>query len=356
MAERDDFDEADDLGGMDDLPDLDSMELDEDATYFPYPRLRRLRRTEAIRRLVRETRVSVDHLIYPLFVVEDSDLRQEIPSLPGCCHWSPDRIGEEAQAVADLGIPGVLLFGIPREKDPFGSSASDPGGVVPKAIRAIKEAAPDLLVVTDVCLCEYTSHGHCGIVSDTGEILNDVTLEALATIAVVHTDAGADVIAPSDMMDGRVAAIRQALDDEGYDDIAIMAYSAKHASAFYGPFRDAAGSAPAFGDRSTYQMDVANRREALREISLDIEEGADIVMVKPALAFLDIIREARNTVDVPLAAYNVSGEYAMVKAVAAAGWADERRLALEILTSIRRAGADIIITYHAKDAARWLKE
>jgi len=355
MAERDDFEEPDDLGGMEDLSDLDAMDLDEGLTLFPYVRMRRLRRTEAMRRLVRETRVSVDHLIYPLFVVEDSGVRQEIASLPGCYHWSPDRIGEEAQAVAGLGIPAVLLFGIPRDKDAFGSSASDPGGVVPKAIRAIKEAAPELLVVTDVCLCEYTSHGHCGIVSESGEILNDATLEVLANIAVAHADAGADVIAPSDMMDGRVAAIRQALDDVGHDDIAIMAYSAKHASGFYGPFRDAAGSAPAFGDRSTYQMDVANRREALREIMLDIEEGADIVMVKPALAFLDVIREVRDMVDLPLAAYNVSGEYAMVKA-AAADWADERRLALEILTSIRRAGADIIITYHAKDAARWLKE
>lgn len=356
MAERDDFEEADDLGGMEDLTDLDAMELDEEMTPFPYLRPRRLRRTEAMRRLVRETEVSVDHLIYPLFVVEDSGVREEIPSLPGCYHWSPDRLAEEAQAVAGLGIPAVLLFGIPRDKDPVGSSASDPGGVVPQAIRAIKGAAPGLLVVTDVCLCEYTSHGHCGIVSEGGEVLNDVTLEALAEVAVVHADAGADVIAPSDMMDGRVAAIRQALDERGHDDIAIMSYSAKHASAFYGPFRDAAGSAPAFGDRSTYQMDVANRREALREVSLDIEEGADIVMVKPALAFLDIIREVRDMVALPLAAYNVSGEYAMVKAVAAAGWADERRLALEILTSIRRAGADIIITYHAKDAARWLKE
>jgi porphobilinogen synthase len=355
MAEPDKLEETDDeLEGMDDLLDLDEMELD-DAGCAPYRRPRRLRRTEAIRGLVRETRLSVESLIYPLFVVEDSGVRREIESLPGQYHWSPDTVGEEALAVADLGIPAVLLFGIPRNKDAEGSSASDPSGVIPEAIRAIKQAAADLLVVTDVCLCEYTSHGHCGIVSESGEILNDPTLEALAGVAVVHADAGADVIAPSDMMDGRVEAIRQALDDDGHEDIAIMSYSAKYASAFYGPFRDAAGSAPAFGDRRTHQMDIANRREALREVRLDIEEGADIVMVKPALAFLDVIREVRAITDLPLAAYNVSGEYAMVKA-AAADWADERRLATEILTSIRRAGADIIITYHAKDAARWLRE
>jgi porphobilinogen synthase len=283
-------------------------------------------------------------------------VRREIESLPGNYHWSPDTVGEEARAVADLGIPAVLLFGIPRHKDETGSSAADLGGVIPEAIRAIKEAVAELTVVTDVCLCEYTSHGHCGIVSDTGEVLNDATLEVLGDVAVVHADAGADIVAPSDMMDGRVEAIRSALDDEGHTNVAIMSYSAKYASAFYGPFRDAAGSAPAFGDRRTYQMDIANRREALREVRLDIEEGADIVMVKPALAFLDIIREVRGITDMPLAAYNVSGEYAMVKAIAGADWADERRLAMEILTGIRRAGADIIITYHAKDAARWLRE
>lgn len=322
---------------------------------FPQLRLRRLRRTESLRALVRENRVDVNDLIYPLFVVEGKDIKEAIPSMPGIFRFSPDRLQEETKELAELGIPAVILFGIPKNKDKMGSSAYDPEGVVQQAIRFIKKSTPELLVVTDVCLCEYTSHGHCGVLVD-GDVDNDRTLPLLGKTAVSHAQAGADIIAPSDMMDGRVKAIRESLDGTGFEHIPIMAYSAKYASAFYGPFREAAESAPQTGDRLSYQMDPPNLREALREIEQDISEGADIVMVKPALAYLDVIRKARDTFNYPLAAYNVSGEYAMVKAAARDGWLDEKRVVMEILTSIKRAGADIIITYHAKDAARWLRE
>ena len=322
---------------------------------FPDVRPRRLRRTEAIRRMVRETRLSTDHLVLPLFVRPGQGVRKPIASMPGNFQLSVDELVEECREAAGLGIPAVLLFGIPSSKDPVGSEAYAPDGIVQQAIRAVKAALPDLLVVTDVCLCEYTDHGHCGVIED-GEVANDPTLELLARMAVSHAQAGADIVAPSDMMDGRVGAIRAALDDEGLDHVAIMAYSAKYASAFYGPFRDAAESPPQFGDRRGYQMDPANGDEALREVELDIAEGADIVMVKPALAYLDIIWRVKQEFGLPVAAYNVSGEFAMIKAAAANGWLDERRAATEVLTAIRRAGADILITYHAKDLARWLKE
>ncbi len=318
-----------------------------------FRRFRRLRRTEALRSLVRETELSVAHLVYPLFVTHGQGLRQEIPSMPGQFRLSPDMLAQEAQELRALGIRAVLLFGIPARKDAEGSEAYDPQGIVQQAIRALKEADPELVVITDVCLCEYTSHGHCGVVRG-GEVDNDRTLPLLARMALSHVEAGADMVAPSDMMDGRVAVIRRALDEAGYVHIPIMAYSAKTASAFYGPFREAAESAPQFGDRRGYQMDPANAREALREIEADVEEGADIVMVKPALSNLDIIALARQRFSLPIAAYNVSGEYAMVKAAARLGWLDERRITLEVLTAIRRAGADIIITYHAKEVARWL--
>lgn len=324
---------------------------------FPVERPRRLRRTENLRRMVRETRLFNADLVFPLFVCPGRGVKEEIPSMPGNYRWSLDLLPREMEEVASLGIPAVLLFGIPPEKDPLGSGAYAERGIVQEAVRAIKKAVPELVVVTDVCLCEYTSHGHCGVVAaDTGEVQNDPTLELLAKTAVSQARAGADIVAPSDMMDGRVGALREALDEEGFTDVAVMAYSAKYASAFYGPFRDAADSAPAFGDRRAYQMDPPNRREALREIKLDLEEGADMVMVKPALAYLDILREAREMTDLPLAAYNVSGEFSMVKAAAAKGWIDERRVVLEILTGIKRAGADLILTYWAKDAARWLAE
>ena len=306
-----------------------------------------------MRRLVRETELSVNDFIYPMFVVHGSGVRQEIPAMPGCFHLSVDELCKEAAEVRDLGIPGILLFGLPKSKDEIGSEAYAPDGIVQQAVKAVKSAASDLLVITDVCLCEYTSHGHCGIVQD-GRILNDPTLQLLAKIAVSHAQAGADIVAPSDMMDARVDAIRRALDENGFANTAIMSYAAKYASAFYGPFREAAECAPQFGDRRTYQMDPANAREALKEVALDIEEGADIVMVKPALAYLDIIRRVKDATDVPVAAFNVSGEYSMVKAAARNGWIDERRAVMEILTSIKRAGADIILTYHAKDAAGWL--
>jgi len=322
---------------------------------FPTVRPRRLRRTETLRRLVRETCLSPDDFIYPLFVVHGSGVRQEIPSLPNNYHLSPDRLAAEVDALGHLGVPGVLLFGLPATKDEVGSEAYADDGIVQQAIRAIKQAAPEMLVVTDVCLCEYTSHGHCGLLAGT-EVDNDRTLELLARTAVSHAAAGADVVAPSDMMDGRVAAIRRALDEEGFAHIPIMAYAAKYASAFYGPFRAAADSAPQFGDRRGYQMDPANVREALREVGLDVEEGADFVMVKPALAYLDVIARVRDRFDLPVVAYNVSGEYAMVQAAARQGWIDGRRTTLEILTAIKRAGADVIITYHAKEAARWLCE
>jgi porphobilinogen synthase len=315
--------------------------------------LRRLRRTEALRALVRENRVSVGDLVYPLFVVEGKGIREEIASMPGIFRHSPDRLTPEIEEVAKLKIPAVLLFGIPQNKDETGSAAYPPEGVVPQAIGVIKKAAPGLVVITDVCLCEYTSHGHCGIVTK-GRVDNDQTLPLLAKTALSHVEAGADIVAPSDMMDGRVKAIRDTLDEKGFHHIPIMSYAAKYASAFYGPFREAVQSAPQFGDRRDYQMDPPNLREALREIEQDIAEGADIVMVKPALAYLDVIRKVRDTFNCPLAAFNVSGEYAMVKAAAQRGWLDERQAVVEIVTAIKRAGADIILTYYAKELARWL--
>ncbi len=324
-------------------------------TIETFKRFRRLRRTEGLRDLVRETRLSPQDFVYPLFVVHGQGVRREIEAMPGQYHLSVDQLAAEAEEVRSLGIPAVLLFGLPAAKDEVGSEAYHRDGIVQQAVRALKQAAPDLIVITDVCLCEYTSHGHCGVVVN-GEVDNDRTLPLLARTAVSHAEAGADMVAPSDMMDGRVAAIRRALDEGGFVHVPIMAYAAKHASAFFGPFREAAGSAPQFGDRRGYQMDPANAREALREIEADIEEGADIVMVKPALAYLDVIARARQRFDLPIAAYNVSGEYAMVKAAAARGWLEERRATLEILTAIKRAGADIIITYHAKEAARWLAQ
>ncbi len=322
--------------------------------YFPTYRMRRLRKTETLRRLVRETVLTVDDLIYPLFVMEGEGVRNEISAMPGCYQLSIENLVEEVKQVRDLGIPGVILFGLPAKKDEAASQAYAEEGIVQRAIRAIKEKVPDVVVITDVCLCEYTSHGHCGVVKE-GEVLNDVTLELLAKTALSHAEAGADVVAPSDMMDGRVAAIRSQLDEAGYADVPIMAYSAKHASSFYGPFREAAESAPAFGDRRSYQMDPANGDEAVREVALDIEEGADIVMIKPALPALDLIWRIKQEFGYPTAAYNVSGEYSMVKAAAARGWLDEKKVVLELLTGIKRAGADMILTYHAKDAAKWLE-
>jgi porphobilinogen synthase len=318
---------------------------------FPYERPRRLRRSERLRAMVRETQVSPAHLIYPLFVAPGEGLRREIASLPGCFHLSVDEIAREAEEVERLGVGGVILFGLPHAKDAVGSEGYADDGVVQQAVRAIRGACKELLVFTDVCLCEYTSHGHCGVIEN-GEVQNDPTLALLTKMAVSHAKAGAHVIAPSDMMDGRVGAIREGLDEAGFDAVPILSYAAKYASAFYGPFREAADSAPLFGDRRGYQMDPANVREALREVSLDVEEGADMVMVKPALPYLDVIRAVAETSDRPVAAYNVSGEYAMVKAAAAKGWVDEDRMMREILTSIRRAGADVILTYHAKDFAR----
>ncbi|MEA2256371.1 MAG: porphobilinogen synthase [Solirubrobacteraceae bacterium] len=322
---------------------------------FPQTRLRRLRRTPVLRDLVRETRLGAGDLVLPLFVEEGLDGRAQIPTMPGVERLSLAAVVEEAGEAAALGIPGVLLFGIPAHKDEEGSGAWDDEGVVQLAIRAIKRAHPGLLVIADLCLCEYTSHGHCGLLRADGSVDNDASVELLARTAVAQARAGADVVAPSDMMDGRVGAIRAALDEEGFADTPILAYSAKFASAFYGPFRDAADSTPAFGDRRGYQMDPANAREALREVRLDVEEGADMVMVKPALAYLDVVRRVRDETDLPVVAYNVSGEYAMVKAAAQGGYLDERATVLEVLTSIRRAGADIVITYHAKDVARWLQ-
>ena len=324
---------------------------------FPTVRLRRLRASAALRDLVRETEINVRDLIYPLFIAEGKHVKQEISAMPGQYRWSVDLLPAEIERIAALKIPAVLLFGVlePASKDEIGSASWDDDGIVQEAIRTIKRTAPELVVITDVCLCEYTSHGHCGVVKD-GRVLNDPTLELLARQAVSHARAGADIVAPSDMMDGRVAAIRAALDHDGFADTPILAYSAKFASGFYGPFREAAGSTPQFGDRRAYQMDPANAREALREIELDVLEGADMIMVKPALAYLDIIAQARGRFDLPLVAYNVSGEYSMVKAAAANGWIDEQRIVLEILTAIKRAGADLIITYHAPDCARWLVE
>ncbi|MBI3953061.1 MAG: porphobilinogen synthase [Chloroflexi bacterium] len=321
------------------------------AASFPTVRPRRLRQTAALRRLVQETRLDHSILIQPLFVAHGRGLREEIPSLPGQFHLSPDTAAAEARELSNLGIPGVLLFGLPASKDEAGSEAYAPQGIVQEAVRAIKGAAPELLVITDVCLCEYTSHGHCGLLAPDGSVDNDPTLELIARTALSHARAGADIVAPSDMMDGRVGAIRRSLDEAGYAGTPILSYAAKYASAFYGPFRDAAGSAPQSGDRRGYQMDPPNVREALREIAQDLQEGADIVMVKPALAYLDVIRAARDAFDVPLAAYNVSGEYAMVEAAARQGWLERERAIQEVLTAIRRAGADIIITYWAKEIA-----
>jgi porphobilinogen synthase len=320
---------------------------------FPRYRARRLRATESLRRLVQETILAPSDFIMPLFITPGQEVRQEIVSLPGQYRLSVDQAAEEARAIADLGILAVLLFGLPEQKDAVGREAYSATGVVQQAVRAMKQVVPSLLVVTDVCLCEYTDHGHCGVV-DGVHIVNDLTLDVLSQAALSHAEAGADIIAPSDMMDGRVGAIREALDAKGYTQVPIMAYAAKYASSFYGPFRDAVESAPQFGDRRSYQMDPPNVREALREVRLDIEEGADIVMVKPALPYLDVIYRVRQSTDLPLAAYNVSGEFAMLKAAAQRGWLDEERAILEALTSIKRAGADIIITYFAQEAVRLL--
>lgn len=324
-------------------------------TKFPTVRLRRTRQNEKLRGLVRETHLAVDQLIYPLFIAEGIHEPHEIASMPGIVQWPLEQLGREAERIAGLGIPAVLLFGIPSEKDEVGSQAYHSRGIIQEAIRLLKSVIPELLVITDVCLCEYTSHGHCGLIHN-GSVQNDASLELLARMALTHAEAGADLVAPSDMMDGRVGAIRHVLDEQGFSQTPIMAYSAKFASAFYGPFREAAGSTPQFGDRRAYQMDPSNVREALREVDLDIAEGADIVMVKPAMAYMDVIRQVRDRYDLPVAAYNVSGEFSMIKAAAQNGWIDERRAAMEVLTGIRRAGADMIITYFAPDVARWLRE
>ena len=317
-------------------------------------RMRRLRRSETLRAMVRETRLAPTDFIYPIFVTHGRDVRDPIPSMPGQSRLSVDQLAREAAELSSLDIPAILLFGLPASKDAQGSEAWAADGIIQQAVRELKDADPDLVVITDVCLCEYTDHGHCGLVDDQGRVINDASVELLAQTAVSQAAAGADIIAPSDMMDGRIGVIREALDESGFEDLTLLSYAAKFASAFYGPFRDAADSAPAFGDRRAYQMDPANGREALRAIERDLAEGADMVMVKPALAWLDVVRDARLRFDVPLAAYNVSGEYSMVKAAAANGWIDEERIVLETLTGIRRAGADLILTYHAKDAARWL--
>ncbi|MEE9138829.1 MAG: porphobilinogen synthase [candidate division NC10 bacterium] len=322
--------------------------------HFPTRRPRRLRRSETIRRMMRETTLQVDDLIMPLFVVHGTGIRQEIVPMPGNYQLSVDQLIKEVKEIAALGIPAVILFGIPEHKDAYGSEAYAKDGIIQQAVRAIKDSVTNLLVITDTCLCEYTSHGHCGVVEH-GSVKNDPTLELLAKAAVSQAEAGADMIAPSDMMDGRVAAIREALDTDGFEEVAIMAYAAKYASSFYGPFREAAGATPQFGDRRTYQMDPANAAEALREVAMDIEEGADIVMVKPALAYLDVVWRIRTEFDVPVAAYNVSGEFAMVKAAARLGWLEDEPVMYEILTAIKRAGADLILTYFAKDAARLLR-
>jgi len=322
---------------------------------FPNVRLRRLRRTGIMRKMFQETTIAPENFIYPIFIVEGTSLKQEVASMPGVYRHSVDRLKEEIEEIISWGIPGVILFGIPKRKDALGSQAYASDGVIQAAVGTIKQTSPDLLVITDVCLCEYTSHGHCGVIVD-GEVDNDRTLDLIARTALSHVQAGADMVAPSDMMDGRVRAIRERLDGEGHSRIPILSYAAKYASAFYGPFREAAESAPQFGDRRSYQMNPANAREALREVEQDIAEGADVIMVKPALAFLDVIHRVREAFPHPLAAYNVSGEYAMVKAAAANGWIDEQRIVFEVLTAIKRAGAEVIITYHAKEAAAWLKK
>ncbi|MGB9711523.1 MAG: porphobilinogen synthase [Dissulfurimicrobium sp.] len=318
---------------------------------FPEYRARRMRRSEALRAMVRETELSVKHLVYPLFIIPGSGIKEQINAMPGCFHLSVDKAAEEAKEILDLGIPAVIVFGLPEHKDSRGTEAWSQHGTVQKAVPAIKKAAPDLVVITDVCMCEYTSHGHCGVVSKDG-VENDATLESLAKIALSHARSGADMVAPSDMMDGRIGAIREALDENGFEHIPIMSYAVKYASAFYGPFREAADSAPQFGDRRSYQMDPPNQREAVREAMLDLEEGADILMVKPAMPYLDIIHLLRQEFTLPIAAYQVSGEYSMIKAAARSGWIDEARAIDESLTCIRRAGADIIITYFAKDYAK----
>jgi porphobilinogen synthase len=320
---------------------------------FPATRLRRLRRTKPLRELVRETELSAEHLVQPLFVTAGEGVREEVPSMPGVERLSISELVAEATELAAVGVRAVLLFGIPATKDESASEAYDDEGVIQMAVRALKEAHPELVVITDVCLCEYTSHGHCGVIVD-GEVDNDVTLELLAKTAISHAAAGADAVAPSDMMDGRVGAIRSQLDEEGHSSTPIVAYSAKYASAFYGPFRDAADSTPEFGDRRGYQMDPANAEEAIREAQLDLEEGADVLMVKPALPYLDVVHRVKEATGAPVAAYHVSGEYSMLKAAADNGWIDERAAAMESLTAIRRAGADVIVTYYAKDAAAWL--
>ncbi len=322
---------------------------------MPYPqeRPRRLRRSAAIRRMVRETELRVTDLICPFFVVGGRNIKTAVPAMPGICQLSVDNLLQEVKELQVLGLPAVLLFGLPGRKDALGSGAWDREGPVPQAVQALKDAYPELVVITDVCLCGYTENGHCGV-TQKGQIQNDLTLELLAKIALCHAAAGADIIAPSDMMDGRVGALRAALDGEGYSEVAILSYAVKYASAFYGPFRQAADCAPSFGDRTTYQLDPANGREAMREVVLDLQEGADLLMVKPALPYLDIVRRVREASSCPLVAYNVSGEYAMLKAAAERGWLEERRAVLETLLCIKRAGADLIITYHALEAARWL--
>ena len=317
-------------------------------------RPRRMRISENMRAMVRETQLSVKDFVYPIFVVAGTNVKEEIPSMPNCYHLSVDKAVDQAKEIAELGIPAVEVFGLPEYKDEIGSSAWDMNSPVQRAIKAIKAKVPELAIVGDVCLCQYTNHGHCGQLCG-HYVDNDATLKLLQKVAVSQAEAGADIIAPSDMMDGRVAAIREALDEKGFANVSIMSYAVKYASGYYGPFRDAADSAPQFGDRRAYQMDPANSREAMKEVALDIAEGADIIMVKPALAYLDVVRQVRDSIHHPVAVYNVSGEYAMVKAAAANGWIDEKRSVLETLTSMKRAGADIIITYHAIDAAKWLK-
>jgi porphobilinogen synthase len=325
-------------------------------TNFPTQRPRRLRRTPTLRRMVRETLLTPDDFIYPLFVVHGAKQQRAIHSMPGQHQWSVDMLPRQAEEIASLGIPAVILFGLPATKDAIGSENYDENGIVQQAIRTIKDAVPELVVITDVCMCEYTDHGHCGILDDRGYVVNDATLDVLGRVVASHAEAGVDIVAPSGMMDGAVGAIRQALDENKAHNVAIMAYAAKFASGFYGPFREAADSPPAFGDRKQYQMDSGNAREALREVALDVQEGADMIMVKPALPYLDVLAQMRSRFDLPTAAYHVSGEYAMVKAAAQNGWIDEKTVALESLTAIKRAGADMILTYYAKDAAKWVRE
>ncbi len=335
-------------------------------TPFPISRPRRLRLTPGLRAMVRETMLTPKDFIYPLFIKHGTGIKEEISSMPGQFQWSVDRLAAEAESIAELGIPAVILFGIPDHKDPIGLENFASDGIIPQAIRAIKAAVPDMVVITDVCLCEYTDHGHCGVLNvgdeqnqylPEGYVLNDPTLDILGKVAISHAEAGADIIAPSGMMDGMVGAIRAALDSANFEHIPILSYAVKYASAFYGPFRDAADGAPKFGDRRSHQMDPTNSREALREAALDVVEGADMLMVKPGLPYLDIIRQVRDAFgELPIAAYNVSGEYAMIKAAAANGWIDEKKVVLETLTAFKRAGCDVVITYHAKDAARWIKK